>query len=79
MSTYSAPYLWIDGERILNGRASLPVVDPSTGEKIAELPCATADDLEKALRASQRAFETWRNTPALDRSRILNAAAFRLR
>ncbi|MFO1171910.1 MAG: NAD-dependent succinate-semialdehyde dehydrogenase [Hyphomicrobiaceae bacterium] len=63
----------------MDGRATRPVVDPSTGEKIAELPCANSDDLERALQSSQRAFEIWRNTPALDRSRILNAAALRLR
>ncbi|GAB3200160.1 NAD-dependent succinate-semialdehyde dehydrogenase [Nocardioides hungaricus] len=72
--------LLIAGEwRAGDGRDTLPVVDPATGEAIAALPVATTVDLDDALDAAAAAFASWRDTPAYDRYRILRRAGDLLR
>jgi succinate-semialdehyde dehydrogenase/glutarate-semialdehyde dehydrogenase len=72
--------LLIDGEWCgREGRDVLPVHDPATGALLAELPVATVADLDAALAGADRAFATWRRTPAHDRAQILTRAADLLR
>jgi succinate-semialdehyde dehydrogenase/glutarate-semialdehyde dehydrogenase len=72
--------LLIGGERRgRRGRDVLPVVDPATGAVIAELPVATAADLDDALACAAVAADLWRETPAYDRYRILRRAGELLR
>ena len=41
------------------------VINPSTGEVIAEAPVSTAEDVDRAVAAARKAFETWgRQHPA---------------
>lgn len=69
---YEKLALYIDGRFIeAEGRRTEPVLNPATGEVLAQLPHATRDDLDQALAAAQRAFETWRHTSPLERSAIL--------
>jgi succinate-semialdehyde dehydrogenase / glutarate-semialdehyde dehydrogenase len=64
--------LYIDGEFIKGGgRREQDVFDPATGESIGKLPHATRDDLDRALTAAARAFETWRTVSPLEKSRVL--------
>src|SRR5262249_27628551 len=64
--------LYIDGEFISGGsRREQDVHNPATGEVIGKLPHASTEDLERALGAAQRAFETWRNVSPMEKSRIL--------
>jgi succinate-semialdehyde dehydrogenase/glutarate-semialdehyde dehydrogenase len=66
--------LYIDGEFIKGGgRREQDVFDPATGEAIARLPHATRADLDRALAAAQRAFESWRTVSPMEKSRILRA------
>ena len=51
------------------------VINPSTGETIGQLPLASNADLDTALAAAGRGFETWSNTSTYDRSAILRRAA----
>jgi malonate-semialdehyde dehydrogenase (acetylating)/methylmalonate-semialdehyde dehydrogenase len=44
---------------------------PATGEKIAEVPYSTEEDVNKAVKAAQDAFWEWRTTPPLTRARYL--------
>nr|WP_246013318.1 NAD-dependent succinate-semialdehyde dehydrogenase [Pigmentiphaga humi] len=68
--------MYIDGEWIgREGRDTQPVVDPATGGVLAHLPLARAEDLDRALAAAERAFESWAATPAFERGRILRRAA----
>jgi succinate-semialdehyde dehydrogenase/glutarate-semialdehyde dehydrogenase len=72
----STPYedlsLYIDGEFVQGGgRREQDVFDPATGGLIGRLPHATSADLDRALAAAQRAFETWKTVSPLERSRIL--------
>jgi succinate-semialdehyde dehydrogenase/glutarate-semialdehyde dehydrogenase len=69
-------YMVIDGERVsAGGRGTFDVVNPATGEKIGDLPLATAEDLDRALDTAQRGFRIWRDTPAPERALVLQGAA----
>lgn len=68
--------LYIDGSFIKGGgRVEQDVVNPATGEAFARLPHASREDLDCALAAAQKAFETWRVSSPMDRSRILRKVA----
>jgi succinate-semialdehyde dehydrogenase / glutarate-semialdehyde dehydrogenase len=78
--TYPDTQLYINGQWLAaaDGR-SLAVVNPSTGQQIGHVAHAARADLDKALEAAQKGFETWRDTAAADRSRIMRKAAGLLR
>jgi len=64
--------LYIDGEFIKGGgRREQDVINPATQEVLGKLPHATPEDLDRALAAAQRAFESWKKTSPMERSRIL--------
>jgi malonate-semialdehyde dehydrogenase (acetylating)/methylmalonate-semialdehyde dehydrogenase len=53
------------------GRGTLPVANPATGAVLAEVPCATADDVDRAVRTAHEAFLKWRDVPVVDRVQVL--------
>jgi len=53
----------------------LPVIDKYTGERIGEVPIATAEDVDRAVRDATRAFAVWSDTPAHARARVLRRAS----
>lgn len=61
--------LYIGGEWLAG--SGIAVINPSTGEAIAEVPDADAADALRAVDAAHRAAEGWRKTPARQRSEIL--------
>ncbi len=68
--------LYIDGKwRRGEGRDTHKVVNPATGETLAELPLATSADLDEALAATARGFATWRKTDVNERAGILHKVA----
>ena len=68
------PRLLLHGEWIETG-ASLPVVDPFTGEKLAQVPLGDSATLDAAVASCRRAFQEVRATPAHVRSSRLQAVA----
>ncbi len=76
---YKTPYMSIGGERISSGRKMQPVLNPSTGAKIGEVPLATAQDLDRAVGIAAEAFKVWRATSAYDRAKIMRRTADILR
>jgi succinate-semialdehyde dehydrogenase/glutarate-semialdehyde dehydrogenase len=73
---YEQLALYIDGEFLSgDGRKSQDVTNPATLEVLGQLPHATEADLDRALQAAQRAFESWRRTSPLERSKILRKVA----
>ncbi|MFT0532938.1 NAD-dependent succinate-semialdehyde dehydrogenase [Castellaniella hirudinis] len=73
---YTPLALYIDGELLAgDGRRHQDVVNPATGEILGRLPHADAADLDRALRAAQRAFEGWRLSSPMDRAAILRQVA----
>jgi succinate-semialdehyde dehydrogenase / glutarate-semialdehyde dehydrogenase len=74
------PKMFIDGERLgAAGRATHRVINPATGAALAELPLATAADLDRALDTAARGFRRWRAASAAERSRVLAGAAHLMR
>jgi succinate-semialdehyde dehydrogenase/glutarate-semialdehyde dehydrogenase len=68
--------LFIDGGwRSGNGRPSMDVVDPATGEGIGSVPVAAIADAEEAIEAAVRALAIWRSTPAWTRADLLHRVA----
>ncbi|MDO9283726.1 MAG: NAD-dependent succinate-semialdehyde dehydrogenase [Aquabacterium sp.] len=64
--------LYIDGQFLQGeGRREQDVTNPATGERLAGLPHATPADLDRALAAAARAFDSWKLSSPMERSRIL--------
>lgn len=62
--------IWINGiwEET---RESSTLTAPYTGEVIAQVAKATAQDVERAIEGAQEAFQTFKKVPAYDRAEIL--------
>lgn len=45
--------------------------EPKSGRLIARVPCASADEVDAAVRAAKEAFPTWSRTSRAERSRYL--------
>ena len=70
--------LHVDGRDVAaSDGATFELRNPATGELIADVAHATADDVDVAVRAGARAFEDrrWRGLPGRERSRVLHRAA----
>ncbi len=74
--TYPNTQLFINGQwqDAADGR-SLAVFNPATGKEIGRVAHAGKADLDQALAAAQKGFETWRDMTAADRSKIMRKAA----
>ena len=73
---YPTLNLYIDGQFIHGGgRREQDVFNPATNQVIAKLPHATREDLDRALSSAQRAFESWRKSSPMERSKILRKVA----
>src|SRR5579863_3552538 len=60
---------FIDGEFVDAAAGdTLPVVNPATGETIAEEPMSSPQDVERAVQAARRAFEGWSASTPAERS-----------
>lgn len=76
MRHYQEPRLHINGKWIgIEGRQSLPVVNPATEQILGHLPVATDDDLDQAVKASVRGHAIWSAMSAYDRAKVLRRAA----
>ncbi len=61
---------YINGKFVESSSSTLlDVLNPSTGERIAQVPLSTGDELNAAVAAAKAAFPQWRKTPPLERSR----------
>ncbi len=47
------------------------VFNPATGEQESEVRLASKSDLDQAVEAAKKAFETWSAKPPLQRARII--------
>jgi len=72
--------MFIDGSwRGAESGGRFDVRDPATGDLVGSVPDAGPADAGFALQSAARAFESWRETPAAARARLLHEAARRLR
>src|SRR5919201_213672 len=59
---------WVDS----SSGETQPITNPATGEVIADVPKATAEDINRAASAARQAFEsTWRDSTPSERQRAL--------
>ena len=78
--TYPNVQLLINNEwREARGGATLPIYNPADGTTLGSVAKASIADLDDALAAAAKGFEVWKNTPAVERSKIMRAAAALLR
>ncbi|OAN75946.1 NAD-dependent succinate-semialdehyde dehydrogenase [Sulfitobacter sp. EhC04] len=71
--------LLIDNQWITDRNAYCEIENPSDESILGIVPEATAKDLDNALAAAARGFETWSATPPVERSQLLKRAATILR
>ena len=78
--SYPNTQLLIAGEwqEAADGR-TLPVFNPATGDEIGRVAHAGIADLDRALAAAQKGFETWRDIPAIERAKTMRRAAALMR
>jgi len=57
------------------GGATEAVLNPATGEPIAEAPLSGPEDVDRAVAAARRAFETWSRTTPRERSEAVHGLA----
>ncbi len=63
---------FIGGEFTLAATSkTLEIRNPATGELLTNVPISTGEDVNKAVWTAKNAFNSWRNTPALERTRYL--------
>jgi betaine-aldehyde dehydrogenase len=60
------------------GDRTFETVNPSTGEKLADVPLAAAADVDRAVEAARRAFPEWSRVPIKERARALERLAARI-
>ncbi len=66
---------FIDGEPVAGGGETEPVLNPATGEELAQAPVASAEEVDCAARAARAAFPGWSNTTPAERAAALLAIA----
>src|SRR6266487_1077450 len=58
---------WVSG----SGNASQEIINPATGESIAEVPKGTEADVDRAVKAARKAYTEWFETVPKERSEML--------
>jgi betaine-aldehyde dehydrogenase/aminobutyraldehyde dehydrogenase len=58
---------WVDGA----GGGTMEVLNPATGEAIAEVPRGTEEDVNRAVEAAKKALPEWLETTPQERSELL--------
>jgi malonate-semialdehyde dehydrogenase (acetylating)/methylmalonate-semialdehyde dehydrogenase len=65
---------WIGGKPVPgSGERTSPVWNPATGQQQAEVPLASRDEVDAAVRTSAAAFETWSQSSLSTRAKVLFA------
>ena len=80
MSSYDKHYY--DGAwQASTGTETIAVISSATEEEIARVPRGTAEDVDRAVKAARRGFESWRRLSVEDRAQWLEklAAAMKTR
>lgn len=63
---------YIGGEWVESSSSErLPIHNPATGEVIGYVPLSTPEEVNRAIAAAKEAFQEWRETPAIERSRYM--------
>ena len=78
--TYPHTQLFINGQWCdAAAGESLAVFNPATGKEIGRVAHARIPDLDRALQAAQKGFQTWRDMLPVERNKIMRKAAALMR
>ena len=69
---------FIDGQLVDSDGESEAILNPATGEELAQAASSTPEDVQEAVAAARRAFASWSRTTPAERSQALLAMAERL-
>ncbi len=58
---------FVDGKWWSSPAQAIPVLNPASAVALAEVPLSTANDVNVAVEAAERAFPAWRQTPVVER------------
>ena len=58
---------WVDAQ----AANRQPVLNPATGEPLADVPISTEKDVDQAVKTAREMFEEWRKVPVPKRARIM--------
>lgn len=58
---------------------TIKIFSPIDGELIGQVPSMTAEEVDEVMAAAKAAQKLWRETPLIERAKVLNEAAFLLR
>ena len=62
---------WIDGASVVTGGGLHRVINPATGEAVAEYALASPGDVDTAVASARAALSTWATATPVDRSAVL--------
>lgn len=68
-------YKMLIGGELVDGAASMDVINPATGEVFATVPRASTVQADEAIAAAKRASVSWASTPIADRRAMVLALA----
>ena len=64
--------LFIKGEWVSSkSDRVIDVTNPATQEVIAQVPCATDDEMQQAIDSANAAFKTWKEVAVPERARVM--------
>src|SRR5438874_4593619 len=66
---------FIDGQLVDSDGESEAILNPATGEELAQAASSTPEDVQEAVAAARRAFASWSQTTPAERSKALLALA----
>ncbi|WP_322045027.1 aldehyde dehydrogenase family protein [Paraburkholderia sp. J67] len=73
--SFGVDYTMTIGGEPVGSTRKIDVINPATEQVFASVPDATAEDLDRAVAAAQRALPGWRATPFAERAQALRRAA----
>lgn len=63
---------YIDGQlREVSTETLLDVMNPATKEVMAQVPLSARSDVDVAVTAAERAFQSWKHVPPVERARVM--------
>ncbi|SIM26510.1 gamma-aminobutyraldehyde dehydrogenase [Mycobacteroides abscessus subsp. abscessus] len=71
VSGVSVPSSWINGRPVATHGDTHRVINPATGEAVADLKLATTADVDAAVAAARAAGPAWASSTPVDRSSVL--------
>ena len=63
--------LFIDGAFVNSAGSCQPVANPATQQTLAQVPFATAQEIDRAVAGAKAAFPSWREVPTPERARLM--------